>query len=143
VPSSADCARSQGNLVRLEAKRIASSGMRTPSSRRRFSSCTTFQCSSIDFASPGSIAAARLSTRSVNCGACAARQNSLVTSPRLRAFGSVRWNVWPSSPSRWAMASIARATKSTGTMLTWPPSNPTSGTHAGMAWRRRWMSLKA
>ena len=42
----------------------------------------------------------------------------------------------------WAMWSIARATKSTGTRFAFRPSGPASGNHSGSAWRSRWSSLK-
>ena len=40
------------------------------------------------------------------------------------------------------MWSIARATKSTGTMFVCPPCGPASGTHSGSACRSFWISLK-
>ena len=84
------------------------------------------------------------STRIANCGACAAFANSFSVSPTLIGSGLTRWKVSPgrSSSGRWAMWSIARATKSTGTMFVWPPSGPASGNHSGSAWRSFWSSLK-
>ena len=80
--------------------------------------------------------------RIANSGACAARANVLMTWPADLGFGSVRWNARPSSPSLCAMWSMARATKSTGTMLILPPSTPTTGIQGGSARRSRWMTLK-
>jgi hypothetical protein len=57
------------------------------------------------------------SIRIVASGACAARANTLITWPAVFGVGSVMWNTRPSSPSWWAMWSIAAATKSTGTRL--------------------------
>ena len=73
------------------------------------------------------------SIRIANCGACAAFANSLSASPTDIGSGLTRWKVSPgrSSSGRWAMWSIALATKSTGTMLVCPPSGPASGTHSG------------
>ena len=84
------------------------------------------------------------STRSANWGACAAFANSFSVSPTVMGSGFTRWNVSPgSSPSgRCEMWSIARATKSTGTMFVCPPSGPASGNHSGSAWRSFWSSLK-
>ena len=84
------------------------------------------------------------STRMANCGAWAALANSLSVSPTVWASGLTRWKVSPGSSSsgRWPMWSIAWATKSTGTMLVWPPSGPASGNQAGRAWRRRLISPK-
>ena len=84
------------------------------------------------------------STRIANCGACAALANSLSVSPTVIGSGLTRWKVSPGSSSsgRWAMWSIACATKSTGTMFVSPPSGPASGNHSGRAWRSRWSSLK-
>ena len=71
------------------------------------------------------------STRMANCGAWAALANVFSVSPTVIGSGSTRWKVSPgrSSSGRWAMWSIALATKSTGTMLVWPPSGPASGNH--------------
>ena len=84
------------------------------------------------------------STRMTNCGACAALANSFSVCPTVIGSGSTRWKVslGRSSSGRWAMWSIARATKSTGTRLVWPPSGPASGNHSGSAWRSFWSSLK-
>ena len=75
-------------------------------------------------------------------GAFAARAKRLIAWPAVFGFGSVRWKAWPSSPSWWAMWSIALATKSTGTMLISLPSSPTVGAQGGSALRSRWSSLK-
>ena len=85
-----------------------------------------------------------LSTRIASCGAWAAFANSLSVSPTVIGSGLTRWNVSPgrSSSGMWEMWSIARATKSTGTMFVSPPCGPASGTHSGRAWRSRWSSLK-
>jgi hypothetical protein len=84
------------------------------------------------------------STRIANCGACAALANVLSVSPTFIGSGFTRWKVslGSSSSGRWAMWFIARATKSTGTMLVSPPCGPASGAHSGSAWRSRWSSLK-
>ena len=84
------------------------------------------------------------STRIANSGACAALANLLSAWPTDIGSGSTRWKVSPgrSASGRWAMWSIALATKSTGTMLVWPPSGPASGNHAGSAWRSRLSSEK-
>ena len=84
------------------------------------------------------------STRIANCGAWAALANALSVWPTDIGSGSTRWKVSPgrSSSGRWAMWSIALATKSTGTMFVCPPSGPASGNHAGSAWRSRLISLK-
>ena len=84
----------------------------------------------------------RESIRIAASGACAAFAKALITCPALSGFGSVRWKAWPSSPSRWAMWSIALATKSTGTMLILRPSMPTPGNHCGTMLRARCSSLK-
>ena len=76
------------------------------------------------------------------CGACAALAKMSITSPAVCGFGSVRWKARPSSPSRWAMWSIALTTKSTGTMLISRPSTPGIGSHCGTAPRIRRISLK-
>ena len=64
------------------------------------------------------------STRIANCGAWAALANSFSVWPTVIGSGFTRWKVSPGSSSsgRWAMWSIARATKSTGTMFVCPPS---------------------
>ena len=61
---------------------------------------------------PPSRSGAARSTRrpgaaSEDCGACAARAKMSITSPALSGSGSVRWKALPSSPSTWAMWSIA------------------------------------
>jgi hypothetical protein len=84
----------------------------------------------------------RESIRITASGACAALANVLITWPAVSGFGSVRWKACPSSPSMWAMWSIALATKSTGTMLIFRPSMPTPGNHWGTALRARCSSLK-
>ena len=83
-----------------------------------------------------------LSMRIAVRGAWPALAKTFITSPTLRDFGSTMWNAWPSRPSRWAMWSIAAATKSTGTMFVSPHSIDTSGTHSGSAWRTFWSGLK-
>ena len=82
------------------------------------------------------------SIRITASGACAALANRLMIWPALSGFGSVRWKTLPSSPSWWAMWSIALATKSTGTMLISRPSMPIPGTHGGSRLRARCSSLK-
>ena len=84
----------------------------------------------------------RESIRITASGACAALAKALITWPADSGLGSVRWKAWPSSPSRWAMWSIALATKSTGTMLILRPSMPMPGNHCGTAFRARCRSLK-
>ena len=57
-------------------------------------------------------------TRIVKGGACAGAGEARSACRRRAAdCGSVRWNVRPSSPSRWARWSIAATTKSTGTTI--------------------------
>ena len=75
------------------------------------------------------------SMRIANCGACAAFANSLIASPTFIGSGLTRWKVSDGSSlsGRWAMWSIALATKSTGTMLVSPPCGPASGNHSGRA----------
>jgi hypothetical protein len=75
------------------------------------------------------------STRIANSGAWAALANSFIDWPTVIGSGSTRWNVFPyrSSSAMWAMWSIARATKSTGTRWTFFPSGPASGNHCGSA----------
>ncbi len=75
------------------------------------------------------------STRMAICGACAARANVFSAPPVVIGSGSTRWKVSPgrSASGRWAMWSIALATKSTGTIVVLPPSGPASGNHAGSA----------
>ena len=81
-------------------------------------------------------------TRTEDCGAFAAWAKMSITSPAVFGLGSVRWKAWPSPSPRWAMWSMARATKSTGTRLISRPSTPNIGIHWGTALRRRRISLK-
>ncbi len=80
--------------------------------------------------------------RTEDSGACAARAKMSITWPAVGGFGSVSGKARPSSPSGWAMWSIAATTKSTGTMLISRPSMPTIGTHCGTVLRIRRISLK-
>ena len=109
-------------------------------SRRTFFSAGRFIIS--DTTPLGSASVRRLSTRIARCGACAALANVFSTSPERCDFGAMRWNAWPSRSGSWAMWSVARATKSTGTMFVQPSSGPTSGNHCGSTLRVFWMSLK-
>ena len=84
---------------------------------------------------PGRKANMRASMRMVISGAWPARAKVFIASPTRSGSGSVRWKQWPSRRGLWAMWSIASATKSTGTMLTRPPSMPSVGIHGGSAWR--------
>ena len=82
------------------------------------------------------------SSRTAICGASAALAKRLIASPAVLGWGSVRWKARPSSPGRWAMWSIAAATKSTGTRLISPPSIPIVGSQVGSTRRARCNALK-
>ena len=87
----------------------ASSALRTP--------LAAGSCMSMPIVPLGSALSSLESIRSDSCGAWAALAIVFITSPDRWDFGLVRWKACPSSPSRWAMWSIAAATKSTGTMF--------------------------
>ena len=71
-------------------------------------------------AGPGEVRV-KLAASGVNPSDVKSRQGATrkIAWPRVIGLGSVRWNVspWTSSSDRWAMWSIALATKSTGTRL--------------------------
>jgi len=71
-----------------------------------------------------------------------AAANVFITSPAAWDLGLTRWKACPSRSGRWAMWSMAAATKSTGTMLVLPTSRPISGNHSGSAKRAFWIALK-
>ena len=94
---------------------MTSSGMPKSASTVRRTSRSWGSFISIDSVPFGRASVRRLSTRIASCGACAAFANAFSDSPTRIGLGFVRWKAWKFSPRRWAMWSIAAATKSTGT----------------------------
>jgi len=82
------------------------------------------------------------SSDATNRGARATRKKRFSVSGVLAGSGSTRWKVLPSRSGACASQSIARATKSTGTMFIGPTSTPTSGSHGGSAAASSWIGRK-
>ena len=94
-----------------------SSGIPKSASTVRRTSLSAGSLSIIEITPLGRASVRRLSMRKAIWGAWAALANSFMAAPTRWDFGLVRWKACPSPSGRWAMWSIALATKSTGTTL--------------------------